>query len=69
MTNVFAVVGEHRQQPGRLLLLGDDGRFYACAPSSPMQPIEVQPSDDWSVDPGQPSVMSQPAAHRFASRN
>jgi len=69
MTNVFAVVGEHRQQPGRLLLLGDDGRFYACAPSSPMQPIEVQPSDDWSVDPGQRSVMSQPAAHRFASRN
>ncbi len=28
MTNVYAVVGEHRADPERLLLLGDDGRFY-----------------------------------------
>ncbi|MDQ3045394.1 MAG: hypothetical protein M3R06_09655 [Chloroflexota bacterium] len=69
MTNVFAVVGEHRQQPGRLLLLGDDGRYYACAPSSPMQPVEINPSDDWTVDSDLLPAMNQPMAYRFAARN
>ncbi len=51
MTNVFAVVGEHRLEPDRLLLLGDDGHYYAyAAPSG--QPTEVDPSDEWKIDEG-----------------
>ena len=50
MTNVFAVVGEHREEPSRLLLLGDDGHFYEYA-SAAGQPTEVEPSDEWSLDP------------------
>lgn len=49
MTNVFAVVGEHRQEPGRLLLLGDDGHYYAYATVSG-QPTEVEPTDEWEID-------------------
>ena len=49
MTNVFAVVGAHREQPDRLLLLGDDGHYYAyAAPGG--QPTEVDPSEDWEFD-------------------
>lgn len=48
MTNVFAVVGEHRAEPDRLLLLGDDGRYYAFAADG--RPAEVEPGDAWSLD-------------------
>ncbi len=48
MTNLFAVVGEHRRQPDRLLLLGDDGRFYALTADG--RPVEVQPSNVWRLD-------------------
>ncbi len=48
MTNVFAVVGEHRAEPDRLLLLGDDGRYYAFAADG--RPIEVEPSGVWRLD-------------------
>ena len=50
MTNVFAVVGEHRDEPSRLLLLGDDGNSYAYA-NAFGQPIVVEPTDEWSIDP------------------
>ncbi len=33
MTNVFEVVGEHREEPTRLLMRGDDGLYYAFAAS------------------------------------
>lgn len=49
MTNVFAVVGEHREEPTRLLLVGDDGRFYAYA-TDDTTPTEVDPSDEWAID-------------------
>jgi len=49
-TTVFSVVGEHRTQPSRLLLLGEDGQFYAFAASAG-QPTAVQPSDEWELDP------------------
>jgi hypothetical protein len=49
MTNVFSVVGEHRAEPTRLLLLGDDGHFYAYA-TGKGQPTEVEPSEDWELD-------------------
>lgn len=48
MTNVFAVVGEHRREPERLLLLGEDGRYYAYrADGAPMQ---VEPGAAWNLD-------------------
>ena len=49
MTNVFAVVGEHREEPSRLLLLGDDGHYYAYG-STENQPTEVEPTDEWEID-------------------
>ncbi len=48
MTNVFAVVGEHRRQPERLLLLGDDGRYYALTADG--RPVAVHPSKSWRLD-------------------
>lgn len=48
MTNVFAVVGEHRREPGRLLLLGEDGRFYAYRADG--APMEVEPGAAWLLD-------------------
>ena len=48
MTNVFAVVGEHRAEPERLLLLGDDGRYYAYAADGP--PTAIEPSGAWHLD-------------------
>ena len=51
MTNIFAVVGEHRDEPTRLLLLGADGHYYAYAAVASREPTEVEPSDDWQIDP------------------
>jgi hypothetical protein len=49
MTNVFAVVGEHRERPDRLLLLGVDGHFYTfVTPAGP--PVEVEPTAEWEID-------------------
>ena len=49
MTTVFAVVGEHRDDPNRLLLLGDDGRHYGHRlPDGPTTPVE--PDGRWVVD-------------------
>jgi hypothetical protein len=49
MPNVFAVVGEHRDAPDRLLLRGDDGRYYAyVAPA--VAPTPVEPSAEWALD-------------------
>ena len=49
MTNVFAVIGEHREQPERLLLLGGDGRFYTYV-SDEKAPVEVEPTEEWELD-------------------
>ena len=49
MTNVFAVIGEHREQPERLLLLGGDGRFYTYV-SAEGPPVEVEPTEEWAMD-------------------
>ncbi len=51
MTNVFAVVGEHRDEPTRLLLIGDDGRYYAYATDA-ATPTEVEPTAEWAIDAG-----------------
>ena len=51
MTNVFAVIGEHRHEPTRLLLLGDDGQYYAYG-TTRGEPTQVIPSDEWTIDAG-----------------
>ena len=50
MTNVMAVVGERRDNPDLLLLLGDDGHYYEYRlPDGAPTPIE--PTDEWLIDP------------------
>jgi hypothetical protein len=48
-TNVFAVIGEHREQPEKLLLLGGDGRFYTYV-SAKGPPVQVEPTEEWELD-------------------
>ena len=48
-TTLFSVVGEHRKEPQRLLLLGDDGHFYAFT-ANLTKPTMVKPSDEWRID-------------------
>ena len=49
MTNVFAVVGEHKLVRGRLLLKGDDGQYYAYAEGH-RKMVPVRPTADWLLD-------------------
>ena len=65
MTNVFAVVGQHRVEPGRLLLLGDDGRYYAYDAAG--RPTEVAPSSAWMLDADERTVA--PAAPAASPRS
>ncbi len=60
MTNVFVVVGQHEAEPNRLLLLGDDGRYYAYAADG--QPTAIEPSGAWRLDDqGAGATGSEPA--------
>jgi len=52
MTNVFAVVGQAVADPSRLLLLGEDGRFYAYAADGHLRPAD--PADGWRLDASPP---------------
>jgi hypothetical protein len=49
MTNVFAVVGEHRDDPDHLLVLGDDGSYYDYTLTTG-QAEPTEPGADWSTD-------------------
>lgn len=49
MTNVFAVVGEHRRDRGRLLLRGEDGCYYAYG-NRQGEVLRVQLGKDWMLD-------------------
>ena len=49
MTNVFAVVGEHRDDPDHLLVLGDDGSYYDYAVTTG-QTAPVEPDQTWTTD-------------------
>jgi hypothetical protein len=49
MTNVFAVVGEHRDDPDHLLVLGDDGSYYDYTVTTG-QTEPVEPSAAWRAD-------------------
>lgn len=49
----LAVVGENKDDPEQLLLLGSDGNYYAYSlPNGDTQP--VQPDDHWSVESESP---------------
>jgi hypothetical protein len=55
VTTVFAVVGEHRDDPDRLLLLGEDGVLYDLnLPDATAVPVE--PDERWTVDPAVPAA-------------
>ena len=49
VTNVFAVVGEHRREPWRRRLIGEDGRVYAYATDGG-RPLEVEPCEAWRLE-------------------
>jgi len=50
MTNIFAVVGEHRVDPDRLLVVGQDGNTYDYnVPADQLLPTELS-DEDWQVD-------------------
>jgi hypothetical protein len=49
VTNVFAAIGQHRDDPDRFLLLGSDGLHYAQAlPDG--EPEQVELDESWQVD-------------------
>ena len=58
MTNIFAVVGEHRTEPERLLLLGDDGRYYGYAADGRL--FEVELGAAWRLDEETPTRAETP---------
>lgn len=49
MTNVLAVVGERRDDPDHLLLLGDDGHYYDLRLTDGAT-IPTAPSEEWIID-------------------
>jgi hypothetical protein len=46
----LAVVGESKDDPEQLLLLGEDGNYYAYGIADG-HPEPVEPDDHWSVEP------------------
>lgn len=54
MTTVFAVVGQHEEDPDLLLLLGDDGRHYQYDVTSETT-APTEPAAGWIVDPDAPT--------------
>jgi hypothetical protein len=55
MSDVFTVVGEHRDDSDRLLLIGAAGQYYAHAvPYGITTPIT--PDDRWFVHPQAPPI-------------
>ncbi len=50
MTNVFAVVGERRDDPTHLLVLGEDGSYYDYALATGHAAL-TDPDESWTADP------------------
>lgn len=51
--NELSVVGENKDDPSELLLLGTDGNYYAY--SLPADNIhQVDPDEHWDVEPAPP---------------
>ncbi len=56
VTNVFAVVGERREDPDHLLVIGDDGSYYDFALATG-QTTPLHPDASWSTDDRFPAVI------------
>jgi hypothetical protein len=57
MTNIFAVIGENRDDPDRLLVLGADGQHYEYQVSEGTTvPIPIEVDDRWMIDPSPPPL-------------
>jgi hypothetical protein len=48
MVNVFTVVGEHKTDATRLLVLGSDGKYYDCVPAR-QRFVPVEPGTHWLI--------------------
>lgn len=52
----LAVVGENKEDPDRLLLLGEDGHYYSYSlPDDAAVPVE--PGDDWQIENADPDAL------------
>lgn len=49
MNNLYDVVGEHHSRPDRLLVIGEDGAFYAWELDTD-QTLPVELSSEWRID-------------------
>ncbi len=65
MISVYSIVGEHHEDPDRLLALGADGQHYALMlPQGTMFPVE--PDEQWRLDPEPPDredVLMEPPVY------
>lgn len=55
MTNIFAVVGEHRDNPDHLLVLGDDGSYYDYTVTTGQTAL-TEPDLSWTTDADIPEL-------------
>jgi hypothetical protein len=54
--NDFAVVGENRNDPSTLLVMGADGNYYALSlPDG--ETTEIEPDDEWEIEPAPPEEL------------
>jgi hypothetical protein len=51
MPTVFAIVGQHEDDPDRLLLLGDDGQHYQLRLSDGITTPVAPAEEPWRLDP------------------
>jgi hypothetical protein len=68
VTIIYTVVGQHRTEPGCLLLLGDDNRYYARTAAGRSAP--VAPTAAWLLDADrEPGLEPAPVAAAPVSRH
>ncbi len=65
---IYRIVGEHRSDPDRLLLLGADGQYYTLnIADRHAKTSRIVPDDDWITDlPSKPPETEPSAQRRFA---
>ena len=56
LPNELAVVGENKENPEELLVVGSDGTYYAY-PLTEGQPRPVEPDDAWKVEIDSPNEL------------
>lgn len=70
MTNEFTVIGEHRENPLELLVLGADGGYYGYRLSHE-DVLPVEPDENWIIttkpEPEDPEYMALPPARKPSS--